>query len=256
MTTTRGIFVATPAYGSSCFMPYVSGLLSLQCACLEAGIAFEFFYVSGTALLHEQRNVLIQRFLGESTLSHLLFVDADVGFEGRDVLRMFELGAEIAIGPYPAKQINWEAVVETARRRPELSAQQVARVAADYRHTVFAIGEGALSQGEQPVEVSAGGAGMMMIERAVFGRLASAYPDKRVVIPSNYRHLLPHSTHLHEHFEFLHAPDDGRPLSEDLSFCRKWRDLGGAIYACPWFHTTHTGSYAFDGDLPALLGSL
>ncbi len=28
-------------------MPYVSGLLSLQRACLEAGIAFEFFYVSG-----------------------------------------------------------------------------------------------------------------------------------------------------------------------------------------------------------------
>ncbi|KAF1017748.1 MAG: hypothetical protein E5299_00340 [Burkholderia gladioli] len=253
MITTRGIFVATPAYGASCFMPYVSGLLSLQRVCLEAGIAFEFFYVSGTALLHEQRNVLIQRFLGESMLSHLLFVDADVGFEGRDVLRMFELRAEVAIGPYPAKQINWEAVVETARRHSEMSAQQVAQAAADYRHTVYAIGEGNLSQGKQPVEVAAGGAGMMLIERAVFGQLASAYPDKRVEIPSNYRHLLPHSTHLQEHFEFLHV-DDGRLLSEDLSFCWKWRDLGGVIYACPWFRTTHTGTYSFDGNLPALLG--
>ncbi|WLE62753.1 hypothetical protein GIY62_20395 [Burkholderia plantarii] len=252
MKPTPGIFVATPAYGSSCYLPYVTGLLSLQRACLEAGLGFEFFYVSGTALLHQQRNVLIRRFLDESTLSHLLFVDADVGFEGRDVLRMHALRAEIALGPYPAKQLDWQAVVETARRRPELSAQQVALAAADYRYTLYAIGDGAL-QGEQPVEVAAGGAGLMLLERAVFEKLALAYPDTRVEVPEVYRHLVPHATHLHEHFEFLREPN-GRALSEDLSFCRKWRDLGGAIYACPWFRTTHAGVHYFDGNLPALLG--
>ncbi len=253
MTTTPGIFVATPAYGSSCFMPYVSGLLSLQHACLSAGIAFEHFYLTGTPLLHEQRNVLIQRFLSESSASHLLLVDADVGFEGRDVLRMYDLQAEVALGPYPGKQIDWEAVVALARRHPDMPARQVALAAADYRHTVHAIGDGAFDQSERAVEVSAGGAGMMLIERAVFERLASAYPETRVELPLIYRHLVPHARHMHEHFEFLRTPD-GRSLSEDVSFCRKWRDLGGAIYACPWFRTTHSGTYAFDGNLPGLLG--
>lgn len=234
-------------------MPYVSGLLSLQRACMEAGLAFEFFYVSGTALLHEQRNVLIQRFLAESNLSHLMFIDADVGFEGRDVLRMYEMQAEIALGPYPAKQMNWEAIVEMARRHPDLPAKQVAMAAAEYRHTLYAIGEGALDQAERPVEVAGGGAGLMLLERAVFDKLASAYPDTRVEVPLIYRHLVPHSTHMHEHFEFLRTPE-GRSLSEDISFCRKWRDLGGGIYACPWFKTTHSGTYPFDGNLPALLG--
>ncbi|WP_414439237.1 hypothetical protein [Burkholderia sp. 22PA0106] len=252
MTSIPGIFVATPAYGSSCYMPYVSGLLSLQRACMEAGLGFEFFYVSGTALLHEQRNVLIQRFLAESNLSHLMFIDADIGFEGRDVLRMYEVQAEIALGPYPAKQMNWDAIVEMARRNPELSARQVAMAAADYRQTLYAIGEGALNQTERPVEVAAGGAGLMLLERAVFEKLARAYPDTRVEVPAVYRHLVPHATHMYEHFEFLRTPE-GRSLSEDMSFCRKWRDLGGGLYACPWFKTTHTGPHAFDGDLPALL---
>nr|WP_143136231.1 hypothetical protein [Burkholderia ubonensis] len=46
----KGIFVATPAYGGMCYLPYVDGLLELQRACLSASIEFDYFYVSGTAL--------------------------------------------------------------------------------------------------------------------------------------------------------------------------------------------------------------
>ncbi|WP_232455810.1 hypothetical protein, partial [Burkholderia ubonensis] len=44
----KGIFVATPAYGGMCYLPYVDGLLELQRACLSASIEFDYFYVSGT----------------------------------------------------------------------------------------------------------------------------------------------------------------------------------------------------------------
>ncbi len=33
-----GIYVATPVYGAACYMPYVTGMLSLQRPCAEAGI--------------------------------------------------------------------------------------------------------------------------------------------------------------------------------------------------------------------------
>ncbi|WP_177314570.1 hypothetical protein [Burkholderia ubonensis] len=42
----KGIFVATPAYGGMCYLPYVDGLLELQRACLSASIEFDYFYVS------------------------------------------------------------------------------------------------------------------------------------------------------------------------------------------------------------------
>ncbi len=70
-------------------MPYVTGLLSLQRACAAAGIGFEYFYVSGTALLHEHRNVAAAAFLNHTDLSHMIYIDADIGFEGFDIVRMF-----------------------------------------------------------------------------------------------------------------------------------------------------------------------
>ncbi len=94
-----GIFVATPVYGAACYMPYVTGLLSLQKICAEAGIGFDYFYVSGTALLHEHRNVAAAAFMHHSDLSHLLYVDADIGFDGADILRMFVEQREVVLGP-------------------------------------------------------------------------------------------------------------------------------------------------------------
>lgn len=247
----KGIFVATPAYGGTCFLPYVDGLLTLQRACIEAGIGFEYFYVSGTALLHQQRNVAVERFLRTSDLSHMMFIDADVGFRGDDVIRMFEQQHEVALGLYPAKQINWAAVADAARSDHEAPIDKIARSAADYRPTAYA-DEGVRIEYDQVVEIVAGGAGLMMIARTVFQKMEAAYPHTKVEFPASYRALVPEASSLHEHFEFLRETD-GRSLSEDISFCKKWRTCGGKIYACTWFKTVHAGVYFFDGNLPDLL---
>jgi hypothetical protein len=36
-------------------------------------------------------------------------------------------------------------------------------------------------------------------------------------------------------------------LSEDYHFCRKWRSLGGQVYAAPWIAVDHAGEYIFSG---------
>ncbi len=120
-------------------MPYVTGMLSLQRACAEAGIGFDYFYVSGTALLHQQRNVAVASFMHHCDLSHLLFIDADVGFEGADIVRMFREGKEMVLGPYPAKHINWAAVTDAARRYPHLPPEEVALRAADYSTNFYGL---------------------------------------------------------------------------------------------------------------------
>lgn len=249
----QGIFVATPAYGGMCYLPYVNGLLELQRECLAAGIAFEFFYVSGTALLHEQRNVAVARFL-QSDLSHMMFIDADIGFRACDVIRMFEQQLDVAIGLYPSKTLNWTAVANAARADPAAPADRIALFAADYSKTAYVIAstESAIKP-DAVFEIHAGGTGLMMIARTVFQQMGTAYPHTRVEFPLNYRGLVSDTPTLYEHFEFLREPG-GRSLSEDLSFCRKWRECGGKIHACSWFKTVHAGMYLYDGNLPALLG--
>ncbi len=258
MTTPRprrpGIYVASPVYGASCYMPYVTGMLSLQKACAAAGIGFDYFYVSGTALLHQQRNVAVAAFMHHSDLSHLFFIDADVGFEGEDVVRMFRTGQEMVLGPYPAKHINWGSVVQMARQRPDLPPADIALYAADYSTNFYGL-EGQTSfQPNELNEIFAGGTGLMMLAHGVFTKLEAAYPAARGQFPDAYRHLVPDIDELVEHFAFV-TETDGRLLSEDLTFCKKWRDIGGRVYAAPWMRTIHVGPYYFRGELPALLGA-
>ena len=247
-----GIFVATPVYGAACYMPYVTGLLSLQKICADAGIGFDYFYVSGTALLHEHRNVAAAAFLNHSNLSHMLYVDADIGFEGADILRMFVEEKDVVLGPYPAKHINWHGIVETARQRPDLSPQEVALRMADYSTNFYGLDDQSAFTGDGLNEIHGGGAGLMMIARSALARIDRAYPGARSNFPAAYRHLVPNVDTLVEFFAFDREPD-GRLLSEDLTFCKRWREIGGRIYAAPWVRTTHVGPFYFRGELPSLL---
>jgi hypothetical protein len=248
-----GIYVATPVYGAACYMPYVTGILSLQRACIAAGIGFNYFYVSGTALLHEQRNVAAASFLHHSDLSHLLFIDADVGFEGEDILRMFAEQKDVILGPYPAKHINWNAVVAAARRNPALSPAEVALHSADFTTNFYGLDEKPRFASDRLNEIHSGGAGLMLLARTALERLDRAYPAERGRFPDAYRHLVPGVEEL-SHFFAFGREEDGRSLSEDITFCKRWRDIGGRLYAAPWVRTTHVGPYYFRGELPYLLG--
>ncbi|MCJ2013111.1 hypothetical protein [Methylobacterium sp. J-076] len=249
-----GIFVATPAYGAACYMPYVSGLLSLQKACTEAGIGFDYFYVSGTALLHEQRNVAAAAFMHHSDLSHLLFLDADLGFEGADIVRMFAAQQDVVLGPYPAKHINWQAVVDAARRQPDLAPHEVALYMADYSAIFYGLDGREAFVADGLNEIHAGGAGLMLLSRTALAALEEAYPAARSTLPAPYGHLVPNVDIMVEYFAFDREPD-GRLLSEDLTFCKRWREIGGRIYAAPWVRATHVGPFYFRGELPLLLSA-
>ena len=54
-----------------------------------------------------------------------MFVDADIGFEPEQVLRLIDCGADICAAIYPIKRIDWDKVrstIETARPNPAAAA--------------------------------------------------------------------------------------------------------------------------------------
>jgi hypothetical protein len=46
---------------------------------------------------------------------------------------------------------------------------------------------------------------------------------------------------------------EGILLSEDYHFCRKYRELGGEVFAAPWVKIVHAGEYIFDGSFPSTM---
>jgi hypothetical protein len=75
--------------------------------------------------------------------------------------------------------------------------------------------------------------------------MAEAYPELLAPATPRYQ-VLGVRERVFQAFESL--PDEtGVHLSEDLSFCERWRRIGGEIWACVDETITHVGRMAFEG---------
>ena len=99
-----------------------------------------------------------------------------------------------------------------------------------------------------PLEIWAGGTGMMLIKREVFEKMATVVPKYRNDVVDLSNALEPRERIVQFFTESI-EPGTERLLSEDYHFCRTWREMGGKIHAAPWVQLTHHGTYAFDGKL-------
>ena len=70
----------------------------------------KILFKDGDALITRARASLVSQFLDDPDATHLLFVDADIGFEPEQVLRLIECGADICAAVYPIKRIDWDKV--------------------------------------------------------------------------------------------------------------------------------------------------
>jgi len=99
----------------------------------------------------------------------------------------------------------------------------------------------------EPVEIFNGGTGFMLIKREVFEKLAAAVPEYTNDVTDLAGTL--GAEKIKEYFATSIEPGTNRLLSEDYHFCKIWRDIGGKVYAAPWAHLSHIGSYVFEGAL-------
>jgi hypothetical protein len=237
------VLIATPLYGGMAQAAYMRSILDLVILLRSEGIGVEWHYLAHESLIPRARNSLVHTFLTECpTCSHLLFVDADVGFKAPDVLAMLRSGKEVVGAPYVKKGVNWNNVAAAVKAQPEEPPSSLARVMGYYVIN-FAAGTQQISL-DKPVEVKEIGTGLLLIARPVFGRLAAAYPQRKYTNDEGDP-----NTSVWAFFDAGIDAASGRYLSEDYFFCHLWRAIGGTVWLCPWVKTTHTGPYDFPGDL-------
>jgi hypothetical protein len=97
------------------------------------------------------------------------------------------------------------------------------------------------------VEVAEAPTGFMCIKRQVFPKMMAAYPQLNYVPdgpPNN-----PEAPYYWLFFDCMVDPDTGRYLSEDYAFCRRWRDIGGKVYADLDSRLGHLGQHLYGGNL-------
>src|ERR1700741_2476027 len=109
MTERIHLVLATPCFGGQGSSIYASPIFPLQRARRPLdNVDLKIHLRDGDALIPRARANLVTLFLDDPAATHLLFVDADIGFTPRQVLRLIESGADVVAGVYPIKKVNWD----------------------------------------------------------------------------------------------------------------------------------------------------
>ena len=232
-------------FGGNCTGFYTQSLLKLQMGLQARGIPSAMSFMFNESLITRARNSLVHQFL-KTDCTHLLFIDADIRFDAGELLHMFDHDLDVMCGIYPKKEINWHSVhkavldgVPPEKLKHHTGSWVINLV--DYVGTVTV-------RIDTPLEVWAGGTGMMLIKREVFEKMKEVVPYylNDVVDLAGNSQL---QEKIYQFFTESIEPETQRLLSEDYHFCRTWRNMGGKIYAAPWMNLGHVGSYIFEGEL-------
>lgn len=242
------LMIATPMYGGMCTGHYVSGLLATLNKMRSVGVPVYWAQMMNESLITRARNELTRIFL-EKGFDYLMFIDADISFDGQAVATLMAADRDITCGVYPKKEVDWKSIEAAAKEgKEDLRAYGGAFV-------FNMLGDHAETDEDGVIEVRHGGTGFMLIKRRVFEELMPHVPQYRVSSfkdPETDEYIKPLT---HEFFA-TSIDSHGALLSEDYHFCELWRKHGGKIYANPFIMLEHVGTYVYGGDILRAGGNL
>jgi hypothetical protein len=216
LKTTR-VHIMMPCYGGmlteSTFMSYIKW----SNTCRQLGIDWTMETMTNESLISRARNTLTAKFLHNKESTHLMFIDADIGWEPWHLLVMLNAQKDVIGGLYPMKSlpVKW---------------------------CVNGFDGAEVSEDGNLQEVSKTGTGFMLIARDVFEKL-NAHPATK---PFMNDIGLPAELNPFMKTYFDTAVRENRYYSEDWTFCENWRDLGGKVWVDKRVLLRHTGTYVFD----------
>jgi hypothetical protein len=215
LKTTR-VHICMPCYGGmlteSTFMSYIKWANT----CRQLGIDWTMETMTNESLISRARNTLTAKFLHNKDSTHLMFIDADIGWEPWHLLVMLDRQLDVIGGLYPMKSLPVKWCVNGFNGAEE--------------------GPNGLQ------EVTKTGTGFMLIKRDVFEKLDS-HP---AVKPFMNDIGLPAELNPFMKTYFDTAVRENRYYSEDWTFCENWRDIGGKVWVDKRVLLKHTGTYVFD----------
>lgn len=245
----KKIMIATPMYGGLGNTMFFSSVMQLQDHCFKRGITLQHCFMMNESLIDRARNGLVSEFLEKSDADYLLFVDADIQFRPEDILAMMSYEKELICSPYPKKHINWPVIIEAIKAGIEDPAN-LENLVGEYVFTPLETNP----KMEEIIKVAEAGTGLMLIHRSVFKKMQEAFPENNY-ISDNSRDV--HSGLEKKMYAFFRTEIfNGRYLSEDYYFCRKWREAGGDVWLFPWAQTIHFGTYGFKGSVGHLIDAM
>lgn len=227
------ILIASPTYDGNVRKEYMQSIMALTDYFRQAAIAWEMVMEPAT-LLHVMRSVMATKALTDKDITHILFVDTDMGFQVSAVKKLIEASKEIIGCAYPYRTIPLHEKIA----KPDLTFRQAIAQSVPYA-VHFPRGAKTLNIVDGVVEVSGLGTGLMliskatlqtMVERKCVEAFANGFPYNQWYRQAQY----------YGFFDYVKV--DGAYIGEDYSFCHRWiHGCEGKIYAVVNEEIMHVG---------------
>jgi len=253
------IFLGMPMYGGLLTEPTLHGLLELQNYTRNSGIEMRVQTMGNESLITRARNTIVSMMMDQTDFvaTHLLFIDADIGFRWQNIDRLIRADKDIVCGIYPRKHIYFDKIKKTLKENPNADEEELEAKALGYNVNFDDPLNLSGHDGFFPVNEAA--TGMMLVKREVFRTMFKKFPERKYESDQIVNGLYYKSDNCYDLFAVgpYNTPRDGKPqvryLSEDYYFSRLWQECGGEIWADLAMPLTHFGNRTYKGHVGSLV---
>lgn len=203
--------IATPSYDGKVHIPYCLSFTETVHHLLSRNVIVAPYLINGGSLVHAARNKILSEFM-KSDCTHILCVDADLGWEPTAVLQMLEADEEIIAGVYPD------------RRTGDLIFRPILN------------DDSTIIQKKGLILAELVPAGFLLIKREALEKIQKHFPDY------NYQMILD-DENKEEHFSFFDTEIDQNKTfwGEDYVFCKRAHAAGVDVWMHPNIDFNHAG---------------
>jgi hypothetical protein len=216
------LHIGIPCYGGMVSEPTFTSFLRFTLLAQQVGLHWSLDTMVNESLVTRARNNLMAKMMTNKQATHFMFIDADIRFQPESILQMIACDKDVIGGLYPKKALPINYVI-------------------NLKNTVTVQGD--------IYTVDTMGTGFLQFKRHVYEKLIAAHPECKYVddigLGKQYEPMM------YAIFDTI-IDHRGHYLSEDWTFCRRWQELGGDIWAHSKVLLNHSGHYEFAGDLGKL----
>ena len=221
------ILIATPSYDSQVHTGYALSLVK----------TYAYFQASKTVdILHQfrlndcsiprARNHFAAYFLSDPTLTHLLFIDADINWSPEDVGKLLKSDKPIIAATFPKKKYQWEKlrtqhvknIIMDEKLSPAEFQRKIKANLVDYAINFSDSRE----LKENVIEAKHVATAFMMIKREVIEKMCEHFPQRKI---DNHTDLPP-KVQQHFYSLFEQENENGEYLSVIIVFAGSGKKTG------------------------------
>lgn len=245
-TPPLNVMIGMPSHRGTVATPTLVTLLHLQQTLMQRGVSSHFMNVDYAEVSHS-RNVIANVVVSDSLFTHLLFIDDDMAFEPALIVDLIKFDKPIVGAICPKRSIDLEKFFEAAAAGGSFEQAQaeaatfVAKFRTGSNELQFEVKDGW-------VPLAGIGMGITLIQRFALDELVRCEAVSDRWLGKDPKLCDQTKEPRYGFFDAVYDESSKSMLSEDLSFCYRWRNqCDGEVWGNANYEIGHIGPMTFKG---------